>query len=78
MAHRWGCLKKWVGLVTAMETLGQRRAQSMVGAAKTRSSWGGGMDGSRGPTPTTILYLQKQDVQAGFLHPNLLGAVGAS
>lgn len=29
---------KWIGLATAVETLRQRRAQSVVGAARTRSS----------------------------------------
>ena len=37
----------------------------------------GGTDGPRGPAPAATLYLQKQSVQARFLYPNILGAVGA-
>lgn len=38
MVHRWGCLKKWVGLVTAVGTLRRHRPQSVVRAARSRSS----------------------------------------
>lgn len=71
-------MKNWVGLATAVETLRQHRAQSMLGAARTRSTRRGGMDGPHGPTSTATLYVQKQDMQAGFLHPSILGTMGAS
>lgn len=33
-----GCLKKWIGLAIAVEMLRQHRAQSVVRAARSRSS----------------------------------------
>lgn len=36
------------------------------------------MDGPHGPTSTATRYVQKQEMQAGFLHPKIWGTMGAS
>lgn len=49
--------------------------QSTAGGQGCKDQVQPGMDGPCGPTPTATLYLQKQDVQAGFLHPSILGGM---